>query len=178
MRDSESMRGSEMQAPSPAVPCTRRDNRGTWHMLTRLHVRGYKSLRDVQVRLPALALLMGPNAAGKSNFLDCLQLLSKLTTARTLKEAFDPPYRGNPLESFTFGPGGVRGSLASETLTFSIEADIRLSRQVIEAVNRQIRDMRRTTPDEPEAGEERFVICEKINSEREVRGILKGAGRI
>ncbi len=123
-------------------------------MLTRLHVKGYKSLADVEVRLPELALLMGPNAAGKSNFLDCLQLLSKLTTSRTLKDAFEPPYRGKPLESFTFGPGGVRGSLSKETLSFSIEADIRLSRQVIDAVNRQVRDMRRTNPNDPEAGDE------------------------
>ncbi|MSP00004.1 MAG: recombinase RecF [Acetobacteraceae bacterium] len=123
-------------------------------MLTRIRIKGYKSLQDVEVRLPALALLMGPNAAGKSNFLDCLQLLSKLTTSRTLKEAFEPPYRGKPLESFTFGPGGVRESLSSQTLRFSIEADIQLSQQVIDAVDRQIRDMRRTNPNGPEAGEE------------------------
>ena len=123
-------------------------------MLTRIHVQGYKSLSDVEVTLPELVLLIGPNAAGKSNFLDCLQLLSKLTTARTVKEAFEPPYRGKPLESFTFGPDGVRGSLACETLRFSIEVDIRLSRQVVDTVNRQIRDMRRTTPTGPDAGED------------------------
>lgn len=123
-------------------------------MLTRIHVQGYKSLSDVKVTLPDLALLIGPNAAGKSNFLDCLQLLSKLATARTLKEAFEPPYRGKPLESFTLGPDGVRGSLARETLRFSIEVDIRLSRQVVDAVNRQIRDMRRTILTAPDAAEE------------------------
>lgn len=47
-------------------------------MLKRIRIRGYKSLRNFQLRLPHLAVLFGPNAAGKSNFLDALQLLAKL----------------------------------------------------------------------------------------------------
>jgi len=116
-------------------------------MLNRVHVKGYKSLDDVEVRLPPLAVLFGPNAAGKSNFLDALQLLSKLGTSRTLKEAFDPPYRGKPLESFTVGEGGIRGLVERERLVFSMEADLRLSDAVVESVNRQIRDMRRPSGD-------------------------------
>ena len=61
-------------------------------------------------------MLLGPNAAGKSNFLDALQLFAKLATSRTLKEAFEPPYRGKPLESFTFGKDGMKGLLAQERL--------------------------------------------------------------
>ena len=61
-------------------------------MLKRVHVKGYKSLADVEVRLEPLTVLFGPNAAGKSNFLDALQLLSRLGASRTLKDAFDPPY--------------------------------------------------------------------------------------
>lgn len=113
-------------------------------MLTRIHIRGYKSLRDVEVRLSGLSVLLGPNASGKSNFLDCLQLLSKLTTSRTIKEAFEPPYRGKPLESFTFGERGIMGSLEQERLSFSIEVDVRLSDVVVDAVNKQIKEMRRT----------------------------------
>ena len=112
-------------------------------MLKRIHIRGYKSLEDVEVRLSQLVVLFGPNASGKSNLLDALQLLSKLGTARTLKEAFDPPYRGKPLESFTIGPNGIKGLLERERLLFSIEADLNLSDAVVEAVNRQIREMRR-----------------------------------
>ena len=112
-------------------------------MLKRIHIRGYKSLEDVEVNLSQLVVLFGPNAAGKSNFLDALQLLSKLGTSRTLKEAFDPPYRGKPLESFTIGDGGIKGLLEQESLRFSIEADLSLSDGVIDAVNRQIREMRR-----------------------------------
>ena len=112
-------------------------------MLTRVHVRNYKSLADVEVRLEPLTVLFGPNAAGKSNLLDALQLLSRLGTSRTLKDAFDSPYRGKPLESFRIGKKGIKGLVEQERLVFSIEADPRLSDAVVNAVDRQIRDMRR-----------------------------------
>ncbi len=112
-------------------------------MLKRVQVKGYKSLCDTEVRLSPLTLLFGANAAGKSNFLDALQLLSKLGTSRTLKEAFEPPCRGKPLESFTLGEKGLKGLIEEERLTFSIEADLHLSDAVVQAVNRQISEMRR-----------------------------------
>lgn len=123
-------------------------------MLTRIHIQGYKSLKNVELKLSELSVLFGPNASGKSNFLDCLQLLSKLATSRTIKEAFEPPYRGKPLESFTFGEQGIKGALEKERLSFSIEVDVRLSNAVVEAVNRQIKEMRRSSSQESESGEE------------------------
>ena len=63
-------------------------------MLKRIKIQGYKSLSDVEVHLGHLAVLVGPNASGKSNFLDALQLLSRLATCQTLKKAFAPPHRG------------------------------------------------------------------------------------
>lgn len=113
-------------------------------MLKRIHIKGYKSLVDVNITLKPLSVLFGPNAAGKSNFLDALQLLSRIVTSRTLKDAFEPPYRGKPLESFTFGKDGIKGLLAQETASFSIEVDVELSNAVINSVNRQIRDMKKT----------------------------------
>jgi len=114
-------------------------------MLNRIKIKGYKSLRDLEVSLKPLSVLFGPNAVGKSNFLDALQLLSKLVSSRTLKEAFDPPYRGKPLESFSFPANGIQGLLAQDRLSFSMEVDFKLSDAVVQAVNRQIRDMRRST---------------------------------
>jgi AAA15 family ATPase/GTPase len=105
-------------------------------MLNRIHIKGYKSLRDVEVRLQPLSLLFGPNATGKSNFLDALQLLSKIVSSRTLKDAFDPPYRGKPLESFSFGADGIKGLLAQDALTFYLEVDFTLSAAVVATVNR------------------------------------------
>ncbi|MDG4603319.1 MAG: AAA family ATPase [Defluviicoccus sp.] len=119
-------------------------------MLKRIRIKGYKSLSDVEVSLSALAVLFGPNAAGKSNFLDALQLLSKLATSKTLKDAFDPPYRGKPLESFTFGAEGIKGLLGKDRVNFSMEADLQLSRNVVDSVNRQIREMRRPSTDFPD----------------------------
>ncbi len=121
-------------------------------MLKRVHVKGYKSLADVEVTLETLTVLFGPNAAGKSNFLDALQLLTRLGTSRTLKDAFDPPYRGKPIESFRIGGGGIKGLVEQERLGFSIEADLRLSDAVVAAVDRQIADMRRPSRDTEASG--------------------------
>ena len=112
-------------------------------MLSRLHVKGYKSLINVEVALKPLTVLFGPNAAGKSNLLDAVQLLSRLATSRTLKEAFEPPYRGKPLESFSMGEGGVKGLREQERLAFSIEADLHISDAVAKAVDREIQEIRR-----------------------------------
>ncbi len=111
-------------------------------MLTRIHIRGYKSLDDCEVRLAPLTVLVGANAAGKSNFLDALQLLSRIAVGPTLKDAFDPPCRGKPLESFTLGNNGLKGLLARDRLSFSIEADLHLSDAVVETVEREIRVLR------------------------------------
>lgn len=119
-------------------------------MIRRIKIQGYKSLEDVEVSLRPLSVLFGPNAAGKSNFLDALQLLSRVAISRTLKEAFDPPYRGTPLESFTFGTDGIKGLLSKESVSFSIEVDVELSPAVVASVNRQIREMKKSsTPREP-----------------------------
>jgi predicted ATPase len=114
-------------------------------MLKRIKITGYKSLVNLEVELQPLTVLFGPNAAGKSNFLDALQLLSRIVTCRTLKEAFEPPYRGKPLESFSFGPDGIQGLLQRESVSFTMEADVELSPAVIQAVNRQIGELRRTS---------------------------------
>src|ERR1700749_2600258 len=112
-------------------------------MLKRIRIKGYKSLSDVDVSLQPLSVLFGPNAAGKSNFLDALQLLSRMVSCRTLKEAFEPPDRGKPLDSFSFGSGGIAELVGRDSASFSIQADVELSPHVIKTVNRQIREMRR-----------------------------------
>jgi predicted ATPase len=76
-------------------------------MLNRIHVRGFKSLRDATVELAPLVVLFGPNSAGKSNLLEALLLLSRLVGERTLSEAFAEGIRGYPLEAFTLADGGL-----------------------------------------------------------------------
>jgi len=46
-------------------------------MLKRIKIEGYKSFKQFELRLRPLMVIMGPNATGKSNFLDALYLLSK-----------------------------------------------------------------------------------------------------
>ena len=118
-------------------------------MLRRIKVEGYKSLAGLDVTLKPLSVLFGPNAAGKSNLLDALQILSRMATSRTLREAFEPPCRGKPLECFAFGSGGVKGLLSQETASFTIEADVELSPAVIETVDHQIREMKKTKTGTP-----------------------------
>ncbi len=95
-------------------------------MLRRIAIRGFKSLLDVELELPRLAVLFGPNAAGKSNILDAVQLLARAGTQRTLAEAFDDPIRGFPTEAFTHPPGGLPEFLEFPTAHFSIGADLQM----------------------------------------------------
>lgn len=67
-------------------------------MLKKLTVRDFKSLRDVTVELPRLAVLFGPNAAGKSNLLDAIQALSWIGNARTLFDALGEPLPWTSIE--------------------------------------------------------------------------------
>lgn len=107
-------------------------------MLQRMRIKGYKSFRDAEVRLEPLSALFGPNAAGKSNFFDALQLFSKLGTGCTVEEAFDAPHRGDPIEAFWLETGDVKSLMKKRRLAFSMEADLRLSDSVVAAADRRI----------------------------------------
>lgn len=137
-------------------------------MLNRIAIKGYKSLVDVDVSLQPLSVLFGPNAAGKSNFLDALQLLSRIASTRTLKDAFEPPYRGKPLESFSFGPGGIPELIHRDSACFSLQADVELSPHVIQAVNREVQEMKRpSNVADPRSGTE--ASTESFIQERHLR---------
>lgn len=98
-------------------------------MLTRLRVQGFKSLHDVDIELAPLVVLMGPNAAGKSNLLEALLLLSRLATEQTLAAAFEPPLRGYPLEAFSLPEKGLEGLLQQDRADLSLEAEVQLARR-------------------------------------------------
>lgn len=93
-------------------------------MLKSLQVKKFKSLEDVKVNLPSLSVLFGPNAAGKSNFFDVVQALSRLATSRTLADALSEPIRGYAIEAFSFPPGGLGALYSMETAAFSLEAEL------------------------------------------------------
>jgi len=51
-------------------------------MITRLHVEGYKSLKDLDLELCPLNVMIGPNGSGKSNTIDVLSLMSESAQER------------------------------------------------------------------------------------------------
>src|SRR5262245_23204817 len=93
-------------------------------MLKSLHVKGFKSLTDLRVEFPELTVLFGPNAAGKSNLLEAVQMLSRIGTTRTLSDAFSGPVRGYPMEAFAFPAGGLPELLRKPEAHFSLEANL------------------------------------------------------
>jgi len=90
-------------------------------VLKKLIVKGFKSLEDVAVEFPRMAVLFGPNAAGKSNLLDAIQALSRVGTSRTLSDALSEPIRGYPIEAFAFPAGGLAALLSQTSASFSLE---------------------------------------------------------
>lgn len=97
-------------------------------MLKRIAIEGYKSLRNIDVELARLTVLFGPNASGKSNFIDGLQLLSRVASSRTLSDAMSEPLRGYPIEQFSFPSGGLASLLNQESAEFSFEVELETGR--------------------------------------------------
>lgn len=111
-------------------------------MIKRIRINGYKSLHDLELSLPHLTVIFGPNAVGKSNLLDAMALLSRLCTRRTILEAFED-HRGAPLEAFSVPVGGMEALQQKKAARFEIEADIALGRDVIEKTQKLTADMRK-----------------------------------
>ena len=96
-------------------------------VLRRFAIHGFKSLQSVELQLPRLAVFAGPNAAGKSNLLDAMQMLARVATQRTLAEALSDPIRGFPTEAFTLPPGGLPDLLAQPHARLDLEADLEIA---------------------------------------------------
>ena len=93
-------------------------------MLRRFAVRGFKSLRGLEVELRPFSVFVGPTAAGKSNLVEALQVFSRVGTRRTLGEALNGALRGFPVEAFSFPPGGLPALLAAPNARFEFDADL------------------------------------------------------
>ena len=52
--------------------------------LEKIHIKNFLSLRDVELPLKPLTVLVGPNASGKSNILNALRLLNEMTKEEEL----------------------------------------------------------------------------------------------
>lgn len=98
-------------------------------MIKRVRIEGYKSFQNLSLELMPLTVIFGPNASGKSNFLDALYFLSRAVNKKNLKEAFEG-HRGLPLESFYYGDEGYDGMLRKPQLRFTFEVDVEVSQSV------------------------------------------------
>lgn len=97
-------------------------------MLRRIKAVGFKSLGNVDIELPRMTVLFGPNAAGKSNLLDAVQALSRIGTSRTVSDALSEPIRGYPIEAFAFPAGGLVALLSQQSAELSLEAELEIGR--------------------------------------------------
>ncbi len=87
-------------------------------MLTRIEIDGFKSFRNFELKLRPFTVILGPNASGKSNLFDAIQLLSRLASESSVGSAFDSiKERGIPGELFS---QNADGSIAKK-MTFGIE---------------------------------------------------------
>jgi predicted ATPase len=86
-------------------------------MLTRVEIDGFMSFESFSIDLPPFAVVVGPNAVGKSNFFDALRLFSRLAD-KDVHTAFQD-LRGEPSELFRVGADSKPASrirLAAEVL--------------------------------------------------------------
>jgi len=84
-------------------------------MFTRIEIDGFKSFEDFHLDLRPFSVIVGANAAGKSNLFDALRLLSRLaeTDVRTSLQDL----RGEPHELFRLKSDGS----AARSMRFAIE---------------------------------------------------------
>lgn len=91
-------------------------------MLTRLQVKGFKNLVDVDIRFGPFTCLAGPNGVGKSNLFDAITFLSDLADKPLLEAAQgvrDPKGRAGNVDHLFHRTGGrveSRISLTAEML--------------------------------------------------------------
>ena len=84
-------------------------------MLTRIEIDGFKTFDNLKVDLDPFAVLVGPNASGKSNLFDAIRLISRLAT-EDLRTAFGG-LRGEVWEAFRSTASGQE----ADRMWFAIE---------------------------------------------------------
>lgn len=57
-------------------------------MFDNIKIEGFRSFKKVELKMPRLAVLIGPNGGGKSNFLDLLMLLAEAGNGQLMNGVF------------------------------------------------------------------------------------------
>ncbi|MBL7224024.1 MAG: AAA family ATPase [Candidatus Brocadiae bacterium] len=90
--------------------------------LKRIQVRGYKSIRKMDLELGQINVLIGANAAGKSNFVSLFRLLRA-------RVADDPTAKGSEFHEYVEGCGGANallyyGAKTTQVMEFTLEFEV------------------------------------------------------
>ena len=97
-------------------------------MLTRLHVRNFKSLRDLEVRFGQLTVLVGPNGCGKSSVLQAVKVLRDLIFASRERSWFPVELVSRPMDTANVDDTvDMRVELASPPRAVVVDASLRPS---------------------------------------------------
>jgi len=91
-------------------------------MITRIAIDGFKTFKNFSLDFEPFHVIIGPNASGKSNLFDALELLSKLATEDVLT-AFRET-RGTESEQFTLLPDGNHSPKMIITADFLLDKEI------------------------------------------------------
>ncbi|WP_420325913.1 AAA family ATPase [Mameliella sp.] len=83
-------------------------------MITRLEIDGFKTFDNFAIDLVPFTAIVGPNASGKSNLFDAIELLAELVT-EDVRSAMTK-LRGEPLELFRRTPHG-----SAKTMSLAVE---------------------------------------------------------
>lgn len=92
-------------------------------MITRIEISGFKGFVDFFLDLQPFQVIVGHNAAGKSNLFDALLLLSKLAE-KDIRSAFQE-VRGESGELFTVLPEGTTTTLMKFAVELLLEPRVR-----------------------------------------------------
>lgn len=104
-------------------------------MITKIEIDGFKTFKDFSIELAPFQVIIGANAAGKSNLFDALRLLKNLAE-HDLRSAFlSSNLRGDVSELFTISPTDKSGKLIKFAVELLLENQIKDSWGVEEELN-------------------------------------------
>lgn len=90
-------------------------------MITRLKVKGFKNLLDVDVRFGSFTCIAGVNGVGKSNLFDAIKFLSNLASGKSLidstREIRDSGKKNTDVKSLFYKSGNYE----AKEMTFEVE---------------------------------------------------------
>lgn len=105
-------------------------------MLTRLRVKGFKNLRDVDIRFGHFTCIAGANGVGKSNLFDAIMLLADLASMPIMK-AFSKA-RGTNGRAADFSSLFFR-ELGTDDTAMEFVAEMLVPRNVMDDFGREVR---------------------------------------